>query len=237
MSDAAAISRPGMLRASATLAAKDLRIEWRTFETLSSSVLFALIVMIIFNFAFGFATVREIGAARLVPGVIWTVLAFAAIVGLVRSMQLERQRDTLSAVFLAPVDRGALYLGKLGANLVKITVLQWVVLPLSAVFFDYALLPVAGPMLLVLFVHALGLTELGTLFAAVVSRVGRGEAMLATLLLPAATPLFISAVKTTTAVLDGSGLSGASNWLMIAIGFDLLYFFVALSTFEFVLEE
>jgi len=230
--------RVGYFRASYEVAAKDLRLEWRTFETLSTSVVFSLIVLLIFNFAFSFATIRDLGAARLVPGVVWAVLAFGAVVGMTRSMQIERQRDTLGALFMAPVDRGALFTGKFLANLVKLTVLQWVVLPLSAVFFDYDLLAVAGPMALVLLLHAIGLTELGTLFAGVATRVGRGEALLGTLLFPAVSPLFISAVKCTASLLAGQGLSGAAGtWLLITVGFDFLYFFVALLTFEYVLEE
>jgi heme exporter protein B len=228
----------GFLRAGWEVALKDLRLEWRTLETISSSLVFSLVVLVVFSFAFGFETIREIGAARLVPGVVWAVLAFASVVGMARSMQLERARDTLSALFLAPVDRGAIFTGKLAANLVKMTLLQWIVMPLSAVFFDYDLLAVAGPMLLVLFLHGLGLVELGSLFAAVSTRLGRGEALLAILLFPAATPIFISAVKCTAALLAGEGLSGvARSWLLMTIGFDVLYYLVALLTFEFVLED
>jgi heme exporter protein B len=231
------MSQPGFFRASAVIAAKDLRLEWRTWETLSASLIFSLIVLVIFNFAFGFAAARELGVERLVPGVLWTVLAFASIVGLARSMQLERQRNTLGAIFLAPIDRGALFFGKLLANLVKVTILQWFVLPLSALFFDYNLLEILLPMMLVLALNGLGLTELGTLFAAIVTRVGRGEALLATLLFPAATPIFISAVKCTAALLDGKPLSSVSNWLLVSLGFAVLYLLVALATFEFVLED
>jgi len=228
----------GYLRASLAVAAKDLRLEWRTLETLSTSLVFSMIVLLIFNFAFSFSTIRQLGAARLVPGVVWAVLAFASVVGMTRSMQIERHRDTLSALFMAPIDRGAIFTGKFLGNLVKLTILQCVVVPLSAVFFDYDLLAVAGPMLLVLVLHGIGITELGTLFAGVATRVGRGEALLATLLFPAVSPLFISAVKCTGALLEGEGLGGAARtWLMVAGGFDLLYFFVALLTFEYVLEE
>ena len=91
---------------------------------------------------------------------------------------------------------------------------------------------------LVLFLHGLGLTELGTFFAAVASRVGRGEALLATLLFPTTAPIFISAVKCTASLLEGKGLGGAAGtWLIVTIGFDILFFLVALATFEFVLEE
>ena len=231
------MSQPGFMRASLVIAAKDLRLEWRTWETLSASLIFSLIVLVIFNFAFGFSAARELGVERLVPGVLWTVLAFASIVGLARSMQLERQRNTLGAIFLAPIERSALYFGKLLANLVKITILQWFVLPLSALFFDYDLLAILLPMALVLSLNALGLTELGTLFAAIVTRIGRGEALLATLLFPAATPIFIAAVKCTAGLLEGKPLSAVSNWLLISVGFAVLYLFVALATFEFVLED
>jgi len=229
---------PGFFRASWEVAGKDLRLEWRTLESLSSSLIFCLIVLVIFNFAFGFATIRELGAERLVPGVVWTVLAFGAVVGVARSMELERRRETLAALFMAPIDRGALFTGKFLANLVKNLVLQWAVAVLAAVFFNFDLLTIAGPLILVLFLHGFGLIELGTLFAAVASRVGRGEALLATLLFPASAPLFISAVKCTASLLEGRGLGGeAGTWLEITIGFDVLYFLVALATFEFVLEE
>jgi heme exporter protein B len=227
----------GFFRASAIVAAKDLRLEWKTFESLASTVVFSLIVLVVFSFAFGVGSAAEFGAERLVPGMLWTILAFGAVVGMTRSMQLERRRDTLGALFLAPIDRGALYMGKMTANLFKLTLLQWVLVPLTAVFFDYSLAGRVWILLGVLFIHGVGLTELGTLFAGITTRIGRGEAFLATLLFPAATPLLISAVKCTAACLNDQPMSEVTNWLMLAIGFDVLYLFVALLTFEFVLEE
>jgi heme exporter protein B len=228
----------GFMRASRAVAAKDLLLEWRTLESLSSTLIFSLVVMVIFSFAFGFETVRELGAHRLVPGVLWTVIAFAAIVGMTRSMMIEKKRASMSALFLAPVDRGSIFAGKLIANLVKLSILQWIVVPLSAIFFDFDLIAVAAPMLLLLLLHGLGLAELGTLFAAVATRVGRGEALLATLLFPAAAPIFSSAVKCTAALLAGRDLwSACSGWLLLTTGFDALYLLVSLGTFEFILEE
>jgi len=231
------MSRVGFFRACWIVAAKDLRLEWRTWETLSSTLIFSLTVLVVFQFAFGLGTVREVGVERLVPGIIWTVVAFASVVGMVRSLQLERPSDTLGALFLAPVDRGAVYGGKMVANLVKLVILEAVLLPMTAVLFSYDLIPILMPLALVLLVHGLGLTELGTLFAGVTTRLGRGEALLAVLLFPAASPLLISAVKCTGTVMEGGPLSEVSNWLMISVGLDLLYLMVALMTFEFVLEE
>ena len=228
---------PGFLRAAFEVARKDLVLEWRTLETLSSTGVFALIVLVVFNFAFDLGTLRSVGVEKIVPGVLWVTFAFASIVGFARSFQIERRRESMTALLLAPVDRGALFAGKSAANLVLLTVLQGVLLPLSAVLFDWDLVA-AGPTLFgIVLLHTIGLAELGTLFGALVSRLHRGEALLATLLLPAATPIFLSAVRTTGAVLAGSGLAGERHWLLVTAGFDVLYFLVALLTFEFVLED
>jgi heme exporter protein B len=228
---------PGFFRGAWVVASKDLMIEWRTLETLSAMVLFSLIVLVVFNFAFDLTTVRQIGAARLVPGILWVTFSFSGIVGFARSFQIERHRDSLSALILAPVDRSVLFAGKALANVATVVALQAIILPLSAVFFDYDLLSVLGPLLLVVGIHTVGLCELGTLFAAVAARLGRGEALLATLLFPVASPLFIAAVKCTSAVLEGKPLSSVSNWMLVTTGFDVLYFLVAILTFEYILED
>lgn len=228
---------PGFARAAWLVARKDLRIEGRTLESVGAMGLFALIVLVVFNFAFDLSTVKRIGTDKVVPGVLWVTLSFSAIVGFARSFQIERRRESIAALLLAPVDRGAVFAGKLAANLALLAALVAVLLPLSAVLFDYDLVSVAGPLLFVVALHLLGLAELGTLFGAVTSRLGRGEALLATLLLPAATPLFLSAVRCTTTVLAGKSLDGDRSWLWVTGGFDLLYFLVALLTFEFVLED
>ncbi len=228
---------PGFLRAAWILARKDIAIEGRTLESLSAMALFSLIVLVVFNFAFDLATVQRLGAGQIVPGVLWTTLAFAGIVGFSRSFQIEARRDSMTALLLSPVDRGALFAGKAFANLLSLLALELLVVPLSAVFFNYDLVAIAGPLALVVFVHTVGLAELGTLLGAVASRVGRGEALLATLLFPVSCPLFIAAVKTTAAVLEGNGLEPVSKWMLVSTGFDMLYLFVGLLTFEFVIEE
>ena len=228
---------PGYLRSAWLVAVKDLRIEFKTLQSLSAMVLFSLIVLVVFNFASDLGSIRKIGAGRLVPGVIWVTLCFASLVGFSRSFQVERRRESISALLLAPVEHGALFLGKAFANLVTILALELLIIPLSAVFFDYDLLAVAGPLSLVLLMHTVGLAVLGTLLAAVASKVGRGEALLATLLFPLATPLFISAVRCTGTVLEGQQLSEASGWMLIALGFDLLFLFTGLLVFDHIVEE
>ena len=228
---------PGFVRAALFLAAKDLKIEGRTRETLSAMILFSLIVLVVFNFAFDLATVRQLGAAKIVPGILWTTLAFSGVVGFARSFEVEKRRDSLTALRLAPIDRGAVFAGKAIANLALLGVLEVVLLPLSAVLFDWNLFAVLVPTVLVLAVHTAAIAQLGTLFGAVSSRLGRGEALLATLLFPAATPVFISAVQCTASAMAGEGLTPVRHWMLVTSGLGVLYFLVALLTFEFILED
>jgi heme exporter protein B len=230
------VRRIGFLRAAWIVARKDLQLEWRTLDVLSSSTVFAVVVLLVFQFAIGGAG-RQVAADALVPGVLWLAIGFSSVVGIARSMDAERRGGTLAGLFRAPIDRAAIYTGKLIANGVKLAALEVILVPLAVVFFDAS---PRGAWLELAFVLALcsfGLCALGTLFSAIVSRVGRGEALLSTLLLPAASPLLLAGVSATGALFRGESLSSVGRWLGLALGFGLLYFFVALATFEFALEE
>ena len=237
MSDRPGGSPPGFLGAALLVARKDLAIEGRTRESLAATVLFALIVLVVFAFSFDLDLIRRLGTSKIVPGMLWVTLAFSAIVGFNRSYAMERARDALTALALSPVDRGAIILGKTIANFGMLVMLEAVVIPLTGIFFDLDLVSVALPLAGVVLLHSLGLAELGTVFGAVVSRLGRGEAFLATLLLPAATPLFLSAVHCTGTVFEGGRLAADSKWLLVTAGLDVLYFLVAWLIADAILEE
>lgn len=231
------MKRVGFVRAAWLVARKDLQLEWRTFDVLSSSVVFSVVVLLVFQFAIGGGAARQIASEALVPGVLWLAIGFSSVVGIARSMDAERRGDTLGGLFRAPIDRGAIYVGKLLANGIKLALLEVILVPLAIVLFNADL---GGAWIELIFVLALcsfGLCALGTLFGAIVSRVGRGEALLSTLLLPAATPLLLAGVTATGALFRGDTLASVGRWLGLAGGFSLLFFFVALATFEFVLEE
>ena len=228
---------PGFASAARLVLQKDLRIEGRSKETLSASLLFALVVLVIFAFAFDTDALRRLGPASVVPGILWVTLAFSSIVGFTRSFRVERARDALVAVALAPVDRGAIFAGKAMANFVLLAAVELILLPLTAVFFDADIVSCAGPLAVVLLIHTAGLAVLGTLFGGVVSRLGRGEALMATLLLPTATPLFISAVHCTASALEGLPLAHDRSWLLLTVGLDVLYVLVALLVFDAILED
>ena len=219
------------------MARKDLVVEWRTLDRTVGSVVFALIVLVVFQFALEIGDAARDAQQRLLPGVLWTMIGFVSVVAFARSMLMERQRDTWLALAVSPAGGSSIYLGKLLAGLLQLAVLLIVVLPLAAVFYNYPLSEHLQPLMGVIALHALGFAILGTLFSGVVARLGRGEALLATLLFPAITPLLLSAVTCTTAVLAGAPTESYQHWLLLAGGFDMLYLFIALATFEFILQD
>jgi len=223
-------------RATALVIGKDLRIERRSMERLSSMLVFALILLVVEGFAFDVSTVRELGEERALPALLWLTFSFAGLVGFSRSFQPERDDNAILALLLAPVDRGAVFLGKALANLLLLWSVEAAVAVLAAVIFDFDLFAVALPLAAVVAWHTVGLAALGTLFAALSTRVGRGEALLGTLLLPAATPLFLSAIRCTETVIARTPLSGVLHWLALVSLLNLLYILLSLILFEFLLE-
>jgi heme exporter protein B len=213
---------------------KDLRLEWRTLDAISGMFFFALIVIVIFNFTFDFATVdfQELG-----PGVLWVTFTFAGILSLTHTFEIERENDCIQGLMLAPVEPGAIYLGKALSNITMILLAQAVLVPLSAVLFNFSLSGKIPGMALVLFVHTLGFAGVGTLLGALTARTRRGDVLLPIILFAVCVPIIISAVKTTGVVMAGRPLWEARSWLGIAGSFDAILLGASFLTFEFVIEE
>ena len=215
---------------------KDLRIEWRNLDNLPTMFFFSLLVLVIFNFGFDFATAdfHQLG-----PGVLWVAFSFSGVLAFGHSFALERDGDCIQGLMLAPVDPGTIYLGKLTANCVSILIVEAALLPLSAVLFHFDLVPVAAPLCLVVLVHTIGFAANGTLFGAMTARTRRGDVLLPILLFSVSVPLMISAVQTTTSALAGKSIFGGSSgtWLVMASIFDLVFITAAFLTFEYILEE
>jgi len=225
------------LRTIWVVAAKDIRLELRTWHSLAAMLALALAVIFAFAFAFGQQAMSKVGPERLVPAVLWVTLSFAALVGFQNSFTLERERDAISGLLLGPADRSAIYLGKLLANIIAVLILEAAVVPLAAVFFAIDIGSLLAPLVLVLLLHTYGLCAVGTLLGGLVSRLRRGEALLAILLLPIIVPLLISAGKTTSAVLADRPLSEIRFWLILAGVFGVSLTSLAVMVFEYLLEE
>ncbi len=211
---------------------KDVRAEIRTKDIFSAMLVFALLSVVIFQFAFD---LRVDNVRQVVPGVLWVSITFAGILGLNRSFVLEKDKGSLEGLLLTPVDRGAIYLGKMLANLVFIVVVEMFIIPLSSIFFNVPLwLP---SILLAVALGTFGFAAVGTVFSAMSVNTRAREVLLPILLLPVIVPVLIAGVRISGGILDGQTLGELSNWLQLLVVFDVLYLAASFLAFDFVVEE
>jgi len=214
------------------IVAKDVASELRTREALSSMFVFALLVIVIFNFAF---ELRVDNKGAVAPGVLWVAIVFAGMLGLNRSFITEKDRGCLEGLLLCPVDRSAIFAGKMVGNLLFMGAVEALLLPVFAAFFD---LPVFTPrLLLIVALGTLGFAAVGTLFAAVAVHTRTREVMLPVLLLPVAVPVLVAAVKATGDALASPPTLMEGPWLGILVAFDVIFMTAAMLTFEYVFQE
>ena len=213
------------------VARKDLLIELRSRDVLSSAVVFTLLVLLIFNFALDLTgdAVRAVA-----PGVLWVTFVFAGMLTLGRTFARERERGALQGLLLAPLDRGALFLAKLLVNLLLLGIVEAAALPAFVALYNLA--PRLGDLLAVVALGTLGFAAIGTLFAAVAANTRAREALLPLLLFPVLVPVIIGAVKATGDSLPG-GATGGPPWLGLLAAFDAIFLALAYATFEYVIEE
>jgi heme exporter protein B len=211
---------------------KDLAAEFRTKENLSAMVVFSLIVLVIFNFAF---ELQGVDITALGSGVLWVAFTFSGILGLGRSFAAEKDKGSLEGVLLSPVDRGAVFLGKAISNFVFISVMEAVTLPLFAVLNNVA--PSWFPLIPYIILGTLGFAAIGTLLSAIAASTKMREVMLPILLFPVAVPLLMAVVKLTTGTLQGRDFSEVSNWFNILVAYDAIFLVIAFWVFEYVVEE
>lgn len=219
-------------RAVGAIVWKDIRAELRTKDIFSSMFVFALLSVIVFNFAF---ELRVPAMKMVVPGIIWVAITFAGTLGLNRAFVIEQDKGSLAGLLLAPVDRSAIYFGKLLGNLLFMFVVEIIILPLVMIFYNLSLLTPAH--LLVLFLGTYGFAAVGTVFSAIAVNTRAREVMLPILLFPVLLPVLIAGVKMTGALLDGEALSTLGNWLQIVAVYDVGFTVVAYLTFGYVMEE
>jgi heme exporter protein B len=222
-----------MLRVALAVLRKDLRIEWRTRESLASMVVLGVLLVVIFSVALDPAPAD---APRLAPSVLWAAFVFTGLLGVQRGFVLEREHDCLGGLLASPLDPAALYLGKLAANVALLGVTQALVVPLVAVFLHADVGRSLPSLVVVLLLGNLGFAAVATLFAAMTVRARAREVMLPVLLLPVVVPVLIAGVKATESVLAG-GLGAAGGALGVLVAFDVIFVVAGILLFEQVIRD
>jgi heme exporter protein B len=220
------------LRAMAAIVWKDLAAELRSRELISAMLVFALLVILIFNFALELDTKTR---ASVTSGVLWVTFAFAGTLGLNRSMAMEKDRGCLDGLLLAPVDRSAIYFGKAIGNLIFMFIVEIIVLPVYSVLYNTNLLQPG--LLLVIFLGSVGYVAVGTLLSSMAVQTRTRDVLLPILLFPVAIPVFIAAVKASSGFLQGIEMAEIMPWLNLLITYDIVFTAVAFMVFDYVVEE
>jgi heme exporter protein CcmB len=223
------------VRAAWLVARKDLLIEVRSREILYTTLFFALSCVLVFAFGFVEEGRALDGAAS---GILWIAIAFSGTLALGRTFERERQSETMRALLMTPVDRPALYLGKLIGVLLLLAAVEVVIVPLTALMFQARVFAYPWLMLGLLASGTIGFAAVGTLFAAMLGRSRSRDVLLPVLLYPITIPVIIAGVRGTAALLQAEvDIPMARVWLSMLVFFDLVFVTLALWTFEPVMTE
>ena len=219
-------------RAVSAIVWKDLAAEMRNKEIVSAMFIFSLLVVLIFNFALELdRDARETVAA----GVLWVTFVFAAMLGLNRTFATEKDRGSLDGLLLAPIDRSALFVGKLLSTFVLILIVEIIVVPVFSVLYNISLF--APLFLLVLLLGTFGYTVVGTLLAAMAIHTRAREVMLPILLFPVAVPVVMAAVRASVGILAGAEWGRIAGAFNLVVVYDIILLAIAIMTFDFLIEE
>ncbi len=211
---------------------KDILLELRTKNVITAVLTFALVSMVIFNFAFE-PTPKII--AIVAPGILWVAITFAGILGLNRSFSMEEENESLEGLLLCPVTRDVIYFGKLLGIFLFMLVAEAVLLPVFAILYNLDVFDIG--MLVIMILTTLGFAGIGTLFSAIAVNTRSREMMLPMLLLPIASPIIIAAVESTRIVLDGGTWNEVGRWWELILAFDVIFLIASSFVFGSVLEE
>lgn len=213
-----------------TLVRRDLLAEYRSREIVGGGAVFALLALVVFNFAID---LRQDAASDVAPGILWIGFAFAGMLGFGRSFAGDRERGTLDGILLAPVDRGAIYLARTITNTLLMGIVEIVSLPIFIGLYNVQV--IWGELLLTTALGTVGFSGAGTLVAAIAANTRAREVLLPLLLLPLTVPVLIASVKA-TAVAMGARPVESLPWLQLLLGFDVIIVAASFLVFEYVLD-
>jgi heme exporter protein B len=225
---------PDAVRLVLTVAAKDIRAELRSRTALQSALVFAALVLVVFNFA---RDPTALAATDLAPSALWVTFALAAMVALNRAFNVERENAALDGLLLAPLPREALFLGKLLANLAFVGTIELVALPLFTLFFNVSLGRALPGLAAVTALATIGFVAVGTIFSAMAVRTRFAELLLPVLLLPFMVPPLIAAVQVTSRLLADRPLSEMWGWLRLLALYDIVFVTLCTMAFPAVVDE
>lgn len=213
---------------------KDLLQELRSKAVTVATVFFAAIVLVIQAFAF---SERSGLLALIAPGALWVALAFAGLISAAQSYQAELEEGAFEQLLIYPLPRAAIFLGKLLANWLYMSLLGFILLPVTALFYGMNLGRSWLLLLLTILLGTLGFALIATFYAALTANLRARESLLPVLMFPVVVPILLASVRATGELVGAANLSISISWLQLLLAFDLVYLVVCTALFHFVTED
>jgi len=214
------------------IAAKDLRIEWRSREILATMTFLAVVVVLIFSFAFVVGDARP--PAPVTAGILWIAVVVSGTVGLGRTFDRERDGEAIRSLLLTPVPRSAIYLGKLAATVTLMLAVEVVLTFLAGVLFSSQIAAQLGPVATLLVLGTVGFSAVGCVFSAALLRSRSRDVLLSMLLYPIIVPIVIAGARGTAQLIDplSPDPDAARFWTQFLVAVDVIMVTVGLWVFE-----
>jgi heme exporter protein B len=224
-----------VIAAARAIARKDLRIEWRTKESVPAMTLFTVTVYVLFHFGLD----RDSLDGELASGVLWVTVLLAAVIGVSRLFAAEREQGGVEGLLLAPVDRTALFVAKAAVLFLFLCAVELVAVPAFALLLLGPGLGAAFPELLaILLLGNLGIAAVGALVAALAAETRARELIVPLLLLPFLVPLLISCAQATEPLFrPDAGPEDLARWLGLLSLYDVVFVLVSVAVFDYLLED
>jgi heme exporter protein B len=226
------VASPSFLSQLLRVAAKDLRIEWRSREIVYTMSFLAVVVVLIFSFAFIVGNARP--APEVTAGILWIAVIVSGTIGLGRTFDREREAEAIRSLLLSPAPRAAIYLGKLVATVTLMLAVELVLVVLCGFLFSAGIAQQAGRIALLLGLGTVGFAAAGCVFSAALLRSRSRDVLLSTLLYPIVVPIVIAGARGTAQVLDpvSPDFDGALFWIQFLFALDAIFVTVGLWAFE-----
>ncbi|MCB4203384.1 heme exporter protein CcmB [Deferribacterales bacterium Es71-Z0220] len=213
---------------------KDILLELKSKEVINSMLIFSLLTVIVFSFIFEPGAEYKID---LVGGILWMAIVFAGILGLNKSMMSEINGGNLNALLLAPVDKSAIFFGKVLSNFIFLIFMEIVTIPVFTIFYNVNIFKHTLLSIPVFILGTYGFSVLGTLFSIISVKSRTREVMLPILLLPLMIPIILAAIQSINIFIKGDTISDADRWIRLIAAFDLIFTFVVYAIFDYIVEE
>lgn len=223
-----------MMRAAMAIVKKDLRMEFRSKESILAMWIFSLLIFVIFNFTF---EVSRLVMLEIAPGLLWIAFVFSGMFGLNHSFALEKENGNLRAMALMPVDGGQIYIGKFLSVTLIMLMFEALIFPIFIIFYDLQLSLQTFVLIPVLLGGTIGFTSLGAILSAVAVHTRNQQILLSLLLWPLVSPIIIWSVTLTGMVLAGEITASFYPLLTRVVAFDIIFFTLSYMLFDFILED